>query len=92
MAKVKVKVSHSCLTLCDPHGLYSPWNSPGQKTGVGSLFLLQRIFPIQGLNPGLPPCTQILYLLSHKGSAEMAKERYMYKDIFFSLEGLPRWH
>ena len=23
------------------HGLYSPWNSPGQNTGVGSLFLLQ---------------------------------------------------
>ena len=22
-----------------PHGLYSPWNSPGQITGVGSLFL-----------------------------------------------------
>ena len=29
-----------------PHGLYSPWNSPGQNTGVGSLSLLQRIFPI----------------------------------------------
>ena len=24
-----------------PHGLYSPWNSPGQNTGVGSLFLLR---------------------------------------------------
>ena len=28
-----------------PHGLYSPWNSPGQNAGVGSLSLLQRIFP-----------------------------------------------
>ena len=27
-----------------PHGLYSPWNSPGQNTGVGSLSLLQGIF------------------------------------------------
>ena len=27
-----------------PHGLYSPWNSPGQNTGVGSLSFLQRIF------------------------------------------------
>ena len=36
-----------------PHGLYSPWNSPGQNTGVGSLSLLQGIFPTQGLNPGL---------------------------------------
>ena len=37
-------------------------------TGVGSLFLLQGIFPTQGLNPGLPHCRQILYQLSHKGS------------------------
>ena len=28
-----------------PHGLYSVWNSPGQNTGVGSLSLLQGIFP-----------------------------------------------
>jgi len=51
-----------------PHGLYSPWNSPGQNTGVGSHSLLQRIFPTQGWNPGLPHCRQILYQLSHKGS------------------------
>ena len=44
-----------------PHGLYSPWNSPGQNTGVGSLSLLQRIFPTQGLNPGLLPYRWILY-------------------------------
>ena len=28
-----------------PNGLHSPWNSPGQNTGVGSLSLLQGIFP-----------------------------------------------
>ena len=28
-----------------PHGLCSPWDSPGQITGVGSLSLLQGIFP-----------------------------------------------
>ena len=49
-----------------PHGLQSPWNSPGQNTGVGSLSLLQGIF--QGLNPGLLHCRQILYQLSHKGN------------------------
>ena len=38
--RVKVKVTQSCLTLCDSMG-YSPWNSPGQNTGVGSLSLLQ---------------------------------------------------
>ena len=52
-----------------PHGLYSPWNSPGQNTGVGSISLLQGIFPTQGLNPGLLHCRWILYQLSHEGSA-----------------------
>ena len=50
------------------HGLYSPWNSPGPNTGVGSLSLLQGIFPTQESNPGLPHCRRILYQLSHKGS------------------------
>ena len=51
-----------------PHELYSPWNSPGQNTGVGSLSLLQGIFPTQGWNPGLLHCRRILYQLRHKGS------------------------
>ena len=46
----------------------SPWNSPGQNTGEGSLCLLQGIFPAQGSNPGLPHCGWILYQLSHQGS------------------------
>ena len=50
-----------------PHGLYSPWISPGQNTEVGSISLLQGIFPIQGSNPALPHCRQILYQLSCKG-------------------------
>ena len=60
---VVVKVVQSCPTL-RPHRLYSPWNSPGQNTGVGSLSLLRGIFPSQGSNPGLPHCRQILYQLS----------------------------
>ena len=64
---VVVKIAQSCPTL-RPHGLYSPWNSPGQNTGVGSLSLLRGIFPSQGSNPGLPRCRWILYQLSHKGS------------------------
>ena len=36
-----------------PHGLYSPWNSAGQNTGVNNLSFLQGIFPTQRLNPGL---------------------------------------
>ena len=42
--KVKVKVTQSCPTVCDPMDC-SPWNSPGQYTGVGSCFLLQGILP-----------------------------------------------
>ena len=50
-----MKVVQLCPTL-QPQGLYTPWNSPGQNTGVGSLSFLQGIFPTQGLNPGLPQC------------------------------------
>ena len=58
--------SLSCVCL-RPHGLYSPWNSPGQNTGMGGLSLLQGIFPTQGSNPSLPHWRWILYKLSHKG-------------------------
>ena len=51
-----------------PVRLLCPWNSPGHSTGVGSLSLLQGIFPTQGLNPGFLHCKWILYCLSHQGS------------------------
>ena len=35
---------------------------------MGSLSLLQGLFPTQGLNPDLPHCRQIVHQLSHKGS------------------------
>ena len=44
------------------------WNSPGQNTGVGSLFLPQRIFLTQGSKLALQHCRWILYQLSHQGS------------------------
>ena len=56
-----------------PHGLYSPWNSLGQNTGVGSLSLFQGIFPTQRSNSGLPHCSWILYQLSHQGSPRILK-------------------
>ena len=37
-----------------PHGLYNPWNSPGQNTGVGSLSLLQGNPPTPGIEPRFP--------------------------------------
>ena len=61
------KVAQSSPTLWDPMHC-SPWNSPGQNTGVGSLSLLQGNLPNQGSNPGLPNCKWILYQLRHKGS------------------------
>ena len=51
------EVTQSCPTLCDsmdcsPPG-FSIWGFPGKNTGVGCHFLLQGIFPTQGLSPGL---------------------------------------
>ena len=61
----------SCSVVSDslpPHELYSPWTSPGQDTGVGSLSLLQGIFPTQESNRGLLHCRRILYQLCNQGN------------------------
>ena len=68
-----VLVAQLCLTLwdpmdCCPPGLFRPLDFPGKHTGVGSHFLLQRIFPTQESNQCLLHCSQILYYLSHLGS------------------------
>ena len=42
--------------------------SSSKNAGVRCHALLQGIFPIQGLNPALPHCRQILYCLSHQRS------------------------
>ena len=69
-------VSHSLR----PHGLYSPWNSPGQNTGVGNLSLLQGIFATQVSNPGIPHYRWILHQLSHQGSPRILE----WVDYLFS--------
>ena len=64
---IKVNWSESYSVMSNslqPHGLYRPWNSPGQNTGVSNHSLLQGILPTQGSNPH---CRQILYQLSYKG-------------------------
>ena len=64
----------SCSAMSNslrPHGLYSPWNFPGQsglENGVGSHSLLQGIFPSQGSHSGFPHCRLILYQLSYQRS------------------------
>ena len=64
--------SHSVMSdSLQSHGLYSPWNSPGQNTGVGSHSLLQGIFLTQGSISGLPHCRQIPNQLSHERSSRI---------------------
>ena len=66
-------VNESCSVVSDslqPSGLYSPCNSPGQNTEVGSLSL--------GSNLGLPHCRQILYKLSHKVRPVLSEGKYKY--------------
>ena len=74
--KVKVSVMSNSLR---PHGLNSPWNFPGQNTGIGSHSLLQRIFQTQELNLGLMHCRRILYQLSNQGSPQTVQ-------VFIKLE------
>ena len=71
---LKVKVAQSCLTL-HPHGLCSPWNSPGQNTGVGSLSFLQGNLPNPGIEPSSPTLQVdfFFYQLSHKGSPRLTE-------------------
>ena len=70
-AAAAAKLFQSCLTLCDPIDGSPPGSTiPGilqARTLVGCHFLLQGIFPTQGLNPGLLHCRQMLYPLSHQG-------------------------
>ena len=69
-----------------PHGLYSPWNSPGQDTGVGSLSLLQGIFLTQISNPSL-----LCLLHWHVGSLPLVPPEKPYWYIqFSSVQSLSR--
>ena len=82
-----IDVSRSCSVMSNSlrlPGLYSPWDSPGQDTGMGSCSLLQGIFPTQGSNPGLPHCRRILYQLSHQGSP-LLYYKYNYIDYLYSI-------
>ena len=62
-----------------------PTEPPGKpkNTGVGSLSILQWIFPTQESNQGLLHCRQILYQLSYQGSP-IATETASY-IFFFSI-------
>ena len=66
-------MSESCSVLSDslqPHGLFSPWNFTEQNTGVGSLSLLQGIFPTQGSTQVSRTVGRHFHYLSHQGLSE----------------------
>ena len=65
-----------------PHGLYSPWNSTCQNTGVGSLSLLQGNLP----NPGIEP--RSLALQADSVPVE-PPGKPMYTHISSFLDSLP---
>ena len=84
-----VKVTQLYLTL-QSHGLYSPWNFPGQNTGVGSCSLLQGIFPTQRSNPGLPHCRWVLYQPSHQGNPRILEWAAYPFSAFLPNPGIER--
>ena len=75
-------IPQSCMLSCSvvsgslwPHGLWPsrflcPRDSPGKNTGVGCHFLLQGIFPAQGLNPHLWPLLHCRQILCHWATPE----------------------
>ena len=84
---VIVSESESCSVVSDSlrsHVLYSSWNFPGQNNGVGSLSLLQGIFPTQGMNIGLQHWRQILYQLGHREPRVIIRQKIKLKKNFFS--------
>ena len=66
--------------------LLLPWDFQGKSTGVGCHFLLQGIFPTEGLNPGLSHCRQTLYRLSHQGSHISRTDPKSIKEIDFIVK------
>ena len=69
--KVKVKSLSPVQLFATPwtvaHQAPQSWDFPGKNTRLGFHFLLQEIFPNQGLNPSLLHCRQTLYCLNHQG-------------------------
>ena len=63
-----------------------------KNTGLGSLSLLQRIFPTQESNQGLPHCRGILYQLSYEGSPDssVGKESLQYSEVIAIIGEVPQ--
>ena len=72
LPSLAVLVAQSCLTLCDPR-LRCSWDFPGKNTGMGCHFLLQGIFPTQGLNPMSPQLQADSLLYEPPGKPQLKK-------------------
>ena len=72
-----------------------PWKSPGKNSGVGSHFLLQRIFPTKGSNPGLLYCRQVLYHLNYQEAIEITSLTLEFikclTETLFPIENFHSW-
>ena len=78
-------ISESCSVMSDSlqsHGLYRPWNSPGQNTGVGSLFLPPGDLPNPGIKPRSP---------ASKADSLPAEPQGKPKNIGVGSLSLPQW-
>ena len=74
----RVKVTQSCVILCDPWTIHSPWNSPGQNTGVGRLYVAFPFFrgssqPRDWTQVSCFVC-RFFTQLSHRGSPRILEE------------------
>ena len=82
-----LKVIQSCPTLCSPMDCSPPGFSVHailqarilEWVAIG--FLLHGIFPIQGLNPGLPHCGQIFTLSEPPGKPTFNNKRKEFSNV-----------
>ena len=88
---VCVLVGQSCPSICNPCSQpQAPLSMKlsRQEYWMGSHSLLQRIFPTQGMNPGLLHCRQILYQVSHQGSSYLGLSSVQFSSVAHSCPTL----
>ena len=93
-SKVKWKFSVVSNSL-QHYGLHSPWKSPGQHTGMGSVSLLQGIFPTQASNPGLLQADSLPTELSGKPTETYSNSLFLTKEtmeLFHTMSFHPFQH
>ena len=89
----KVKVTQSCLTLCDPRNYTVHGILQAKILEWVAISFSKSSFPTQESNPGLPQCRQILHQLSYKGSPQhllsLISFPFYKEKVFFNIS--PEW-